>query len=115
VEQEIVSTSGESNKSQPSARDWLRANGYNEVAQMIDDIMAEWKTQGKATRRNWWEVLAGDSRGNPRKIAGRTFPIIRAIRQRQALPKTAIAESSRPRQVAPKIRPTGRWPGHSAK
>jgi hypothetical protein len=107
-----VSISGASNKPTLSARDWLRANGYNEVAQMIDDIMAEWKIQGKATRRNWWEVLAGDSRGNPRKIAGRTFPIIKAIRKRQALPKTATAQSNMPRQVAPKIRPSGRWANH---
>jgi len=105
-----VSISGESNKPKLSARDWLRANGYHEIAQMIDDIMAEWKVQGKATRRNWWQVLAGDSRGNPRKIAGRTFPVISAIRKRQALPTSESAQSNAPREVAPKIMPSGRWP-----
>src|SRR5258708_1653314 len=96
-------------ESNGSAREWLRANGYDEIARMIDEIMAEWKAQGKATRRNWWQVLAGDSRGNPRKIAGRTFPVLRAVRKRQALPKTENAQSNTTREAAPKIRSQPRW------
>lgn len=95
-----------------SAREWLRTNGYEEVAAMIDEIMAEWKAQGKGTRRNWWQVLAGDNRGNPRRIAGRTFPVIRAIRKRQALPKSDNAQSNAPREAAPKIKPQVRWTMH---
>ena len=95
-----------------TAREWLRANGYEAVAIMIDEIMAEWKAQGKATRRNWWQVLAGDSRGNPRKIAGRTFPVINAIRKRQALPTSESAQSNAAREVAPKVKPSGRWATH---
>jgi len=102
-------------QSSQSAREWLRANGYAEVAAMIDEIMAEWKAQGKGTRRNWWEVLAGDSRGNPRKIAGRTFPVIRAVRKRQALPQSDSAQSNAPRERAPKMKPQARWTTHHTK
>ena len=112
---EIVSISGESNNPQLSARQWLRSNGYNKIAEMIDEIMAEWKAQGKETRRNWWEVLAGDAQGNPRKIAGRTFPIIAAIRKRQLLPKAQSAQRNAPRETAPKIEQSGRWAGHAKK
>jgi hypothetical protein len=97
-------------QSKKTARDWLRANGYEETAAMIDEIMAEWKAEGKATRRNWWEVLAGDNHGNPRKIAGRVFPIIRAVRKRQDLPNIDDARSNAPREAAPKIIPSARWP-----
>jgi|SRR5579863_70329 len=93
-----------------TAREWLRANGYEQIAQTIDEIMDEWKAKGLATRRNWWETLAGDSRGNPRKVAGRTFPIIRAARQRQALPDSDKAHSNVPTEAAPEIRSTPRWP-----
>ncbi len=99
-------------QSRKSAREWLRANGYAEVATMIDEIMAEWKAKGKGTRRNWWQVLAGDNRGNRRKIAGRTFPVIQAIRKRQALPKSDNAQSNAPRERAPKVRPQARWMTH---
>jgi hypothetical protein len=93
-----------------TAREWLPAHGYEDVAEMIDEIMAEWKLKGKATRRNWWQVLAGDSRGNPRKVAGRTFPIIRAVRKRQAMPNAEAAQSNSPRENAPKITQSARWP-----
>jgi hypothetical protein len=96
-------------QSNETAREWLRANGYEETAQMIDEIMAEWKAQGLATRRDWWEVLAGDKRGNPRKVAGRTFPVIRAARKRQALPISDNAQSNAHREAAPKIRSQARW------
>jgi hypothetical protein len=99
-------------QSKDTARQWLLANGYEEIANTIDEIMAEWKVQGKATRRNWWRVLAGDTRGNPRKVAGRTFPIIRAVRKRQALPTTEGSRSNAARELAPKTKPSGRWPDH---
>lgn len=99
-------------QSNETAREWLRANGYEETAQMIDEIMAEWKAQGLATRRDWWQVLAGDKRGNPRKVAGRTFPIIKAARKRQALSTISSAQSNAPREVAPKVKPSPRWIGH---
>lgn len=66
-------------------RVWLRANGYDDVADQIDQIMVRWKAQGKATRRNWWEILAGDKNGNPRIAGGKKFPILRAARIWQGL------------------------------
>jgi hypothetical protein len=96
-------------KSNETAREWLQTNGYDDVARMIDEIILEWKAKGVGTRRNWWRVLAGDQRGNPRKVAGRTFPIIAAIRKRQDLPETEKAKANARRERAPGIRSTGRW------
>jgi hypothetical protein len=95
-----------------TAREWLRANGYEEVAAMIDEILNEWKAAGKATRRNWWEILAGDKNGQPRIVAGRIFPVIRAVRKRQGLPNCEQSISSSRRQRAPKIQPMVRWLDH---
>jgi hypothetical protein len=66
-------------------RFWLRANGYDDVADQIDQMMVRWKAQGKVTRRNWWEILAGDKNGNPRIAGGKKFPMLRAARIRQGL------------------------------
>ena len=70
-----------------SARKWLRENGYPEIAAQIDEIMQEWKSTGRGTRRNWWEILAGDKDGNPRTVEGREFPVLRVVRRRQQLPE----------------------------
>jgi hypothetical protein len=102
-------------QSSETAREWLRANGYEETAQMIDEIMAEWKAQGLATRRDWWQIIAGDKRGNPRKVAGRTFPVIQAARKRQSLPKSDKAQSNAPHERTPKVRPQARWATHLTK
>jgi len=74
------------------ARTWLRANGYAKVAKLIDELMAEWVANGKATRRNWWEVLAGDASGQPRIISGRSFPVLEVaqIRQGRAVTPNAV-------------------------
>jgi hypothetical protein len=96
-----------------TAREWLLSNGYEETARIIDEIMAEWRAQGKATRRNWWEILSGDKHGNPRVVAGRTFPIIKAIRKRQGLPDCEKSVSNARRQKAPKIEMAGRWANES--
>ena len=29
------------------ARQWLRANGYDDIADMIDEIISEWQAAGK--------------------------------------------------------------------
>ena len=50
---------------QDLARLWLRENGYGDIADLIESFIAEWKATGKHTRRNWWEILAGDSRRKP--------------------------------------------------
>jgi hypothetical protein len=71
-----------------SIRQWLEANNYNDVAELIDDVRAMWARQGKKTRRNWWEVLAGDKNGKGKIIEGKEFPVLTAARIRQGLPKT---------------------------
>lgn len=65
------------------ARVWLRANGHADVADRIDAIMAARHKRGVKTRRNWWDVLAGDREGSPRKVEGVTFPVLAAARRRK--------------------------------
>ena len=92
-----------------SARSWLAENGYHDVARMIDEIMAEWKAAGKATRRAWWDILAGDAHGNGRTVAGRNFPVIAAIRRRQHLKPSKHAISNSRRERALPIVSQNRW------
>jgi hypothetical protein len=93
----------------PLARDWLRVNGYEDVAAMIDDVMDEWASAGKKTRRNWWEILAGDRHGNPRTIAGRKFPVLAVAQLRQGRDVTPGAVARRRSEKPPAVRVTGRW------
>jgi DNA adenine methylase len=64
-------------------RSWLRAQGRGDVALKIDAVMRRWAEQGKKTRRNWWDVLAGDKDGNPRRVLGIAFPVLPGARRRQ--------------------------------
>ena len=73
------------------ARKWLRENGHDGIADSIDEIMNEWKRKQIKTRRNWWDILAGDANGNPRMVSGREFPILVAAQQRQRIPVTDSA------------------------
>jgi len=68
-----------------SVLDWLRDNGYGDTVAMIEQITEEWRAAGKTTRRNWWDVLAGDHLGRPRVVAGRAFPVLREARLRQGV------------------------------
>jgi hypothetical protein len=96
---------------QDLARQWLRENGYEEIADLIDNFILEWKAAGKRTRRNWWEMLAGGSQGNPRTINGKEFPVLRAAQIRQGLPVTPNAIwRSEENAPPPAPRVTGRWP-----
>ena len=70
---------------------WLRGSGYEKVANDIAGIVERWRKNGIKTRRNWWEILAGDTKGRSREVAGVTFPVIAAIRERQELPQAAGA------------------------
>ncbi len=65
---------------------WLRQNGYRDIADKRERIIATWRENELKTRRNWWEILAGDHAGKPREVAGHRFPIIALIRDRQGLP-----------------------------
>lgn len=92
------------------ARQWLLENGYEDVAALIDAVTEEWKAQGKRTRRNWWEVLAGDSRGNRRVVSGREFPVLRVAQVRQGVPVTDDALCRNPEEEPPSVKVTARWP-----
>lgn len=93
-----------------TVRVWLKENGYSEVAQLIDDVQAEWKQTQKHTRRNWWEVLSGGKNGSPRTIYGRQFPVLQAAQIRQGKPVTTNAlKSAKEQSAAPAIFDNGRW------
>ena len=92
------------------ARVWLRANNYDDIANQIDSVMVAWRTAGKLTRRNWWEILAGHKDGTPRIAAGITFPVLRAARIRQGLPEIPGAICRDPNELAPPVRRSPRWP-----
>ncbi len=79
-----------------SARYWLRSNGYEDIAEMIDEIIEGWKISGKKTRRNWWEILSGGVNGKPRTIEGREFPVLKVaqIRQGKPITKNSIANNT---------------------
>ena len=76
---------------QNSIRGWLYENDYKDVLEIIDEIMLEWKKEGNKQRRNWWEILAGDKHGTPRKIAGREIPVLRAAQIRKGIKITENA------------------------
>jgi len=71
------------------ARVWLKANGYAKIANKIDAIMAEWRKRGVKTRRNWWDILAGDREGRPRNVGSVAFPVLAAARRRKGWPPCA--------------------------
>ena len=85
----------------PRLRRWLHDNGYKDVAALIDAVTEKWRMQGRQTRRNWWQVLAGDSKGNPRKVAGREFPVLRVAQLRQGLVVTPNALCRNPDETVP--------------
>ena len=85
------------------ARIWFRANGYDDVADRIDRMIAGWKAQGKKTRRNWWLVLAGSPSGKPSVTGGRPWPMLAAIRRRQGYPVHADAIERGPHELAPPV------------
>ncbi len=62
---------------------WLRAAGYADVADRIDELEERWRRNGSTTRRNWWDVLAGTKAGARKKVGGVEFPILAAARARK--------------------------------
>lgn len=96
---------------QQTAREWLLENGYRETYEMIDEIMEEWKRFDKKTRRNWWDVLAGDKEGNPRRVEGRVFPIYNEARKRQGLIPVSYAVDQRKKALQEKELPNWSVPG----
>ena len=93
-----------------SAREWLRANGYSDVADLIDQVMREFEASGSKERRNWWAILAGGRDGKARIINGHEFPVLRVAQIRQGQPVTANAISRSARETPPDVIATSRWP-----
>jgi hypothetical protein len=98
-----------------TAVEWLRANGYEDVADLAESVIAGLRAEGNKTRRDWFQTCAGGKGGKPRIVAGREFPVIRAFQVRQGLPVTPNAISKRRGEVAPPIEKQERWAAVSAK
>lgn len=92
-----------------TAHSWLMKNGYEDIANLIDEIMKEWKLQGKKTRRNWWEKLCGDKNGNPTKVGKQEIPVLRAAQIRQGLPISKNALCRNEDEKPPEIITNTRW------
>jgi hypothetical protein len=92
------------------ARDWLRLNGYEDVANLIDRVMAEIKASGSKQRRNWWDTLSGGTDGKPIVVNGYEFPVLRVAQIRQGKPVTKNAQSRNKSEVPPDVVATKRWP-----
>jgi hypothetical protein len=97
-----------------SIRQWLVNNNYNDVAELIDEVTAKWAREGKRTRRNWWQVLAGDKKGNGKIIEGRKFPVLMAARIRQGYPTSKEALCRNNTEVIPLIVEQVRRKAHEA-
>ena len=97
-------------------RVWLLTYGYPDVRDMIDTLINRWTAEGKHTRRNWWDILAGDEKGNPRTVAGIAFPVLRAARRRKGWPDVPNATCRSEAESIPPVRiGIGRWPRKRAR
>lgn len=102
-------------KQEEKIRHWLRSNNYEDIADLIDEVLQEWASAGTGTRRNWWDVLAGRPGGAPISMAGREFPVLVAAQLRQGRPVTANAISRNNPEVFPPRQQTNRWPSTRAR
>lgn len=91
------------------ARTWLRANGYQDIAERIDRLMAKWKAANLATRRDWWLVLAGSASGTPSRVGGKPWPMLAAFRKRHGYKVHSGAIERGPHELAPPIFAQKRW------
>jgi hypothetical protein len=92
-----------------TCRDWLRANGYEDVAELIDKTTRRMVARGSKQRRNWWDTLAGGEEGKPYVREGIEFPVLRVAQVRQGKPITANAICKNKEELPPDVRTTGRW------
>jgi hypothetical protein len=94
-----------------TCRDWLRANGYEDVVDLIDQAMAKMAGRRSKQRRNWWDILSGGEKGKPCIVEGIKFPVLRIAQVRQGKPITPNAVTRNPKELPPDVRATGRWRG----
>ena len=95
--------------SNKALRAWLVENGYEDVAGLIERTIAVWKNDGKTTRRNWWDILAGTRAEKPRKIGTTIFPILRAARLRKGWTASKSCLCRNKREAPPPVVPQARW------
>lgn len=86
-----------------TAREWLLNNGYSDVVDLIDEVIAQCKAKGVRTRRNWWETLAGGRDGRPRMVYGIAFPVLVVAQKHQGRPVTPNAIQRNGEEVPKKI------------
>jgi hypothetical protein len=67
--------------SRVTARAWLRQNGYNDVADILDAYLEHLKAIGSGERRNYWELLAGNENGERATRHKFVFPILESVRK----------------------------------
>lgn len=94
---------------QMDARTWLRANGFQDIAERIDRLITRWKTENKTTRRDWWLVLAGSPAGKPSETGGKPWPMLTAFRKRQGYPVHSDSIERGPHELAPSVFAQKRW------
>jgi hypothetical protein len=92
-----------------NARQWLKENGYDDILQLIQQVVAEWARKGVTTRRNWWEVLAGDHKGGPRYVEGIEFPVLAAAQEHEGKAITENAIRRSPKEAPPPKDYRGQW------
>ena len=67
-------------------KEWLAQNNYGDILKKIHAVEQGWKRKRTGTRRDWWEVLAGNQDGSPKTIEGKKFPVLCAARKRKGWP-----------------------------
>jgi hypothetical protein len=92
-----------------TCREWLLANGYEDIASLIDEALASIKAKRSKSRRNWWDTLAGGPCGKPSVREGIEFPVLRIAQIRQGKPVTANAICRNEKEQPPDVHRTGRW------
>ena len=92
-----------------TAKEWLSQNNYEDILKKISAVERSWKRKGIKTRRDWWEILAGNKNGTPRSVDGKKFPILCAARKRKGWGETHNCLSRNSNETIPLVIPQIRW------